>query len=252
MMLVAAMFLTGLVTASGQATSTTGSIAGCMTDTGNQMMPGTTVHVKGGGIERTVVTDTSGCYEAKALPPGSYRVTAVIAGFDHETRDRVVVMPSNASRADFTMRISAICECIDVKRDLKGHFEYADAVLHVRLSDAQPIPSTPRGYYRHRATVVTVVKLPDGSNSNEVHVLQNQRSGSPLPYDVGQELVVLLKSVGPGEFTIVSDEPHLSLDRGAFLVANNRIRQTPPEFSRYVGVRTAAFLDQLRRTSRDK
>ena len=251
-MLFVAMFLTVLVTARGQATSTTGSIAGCITDTVNQMIPGTMVVVKGGGLERTAVTDSSGCYEAKALTPGSYRVTAVIAGFDHETRDRVVVTASNASRVDFTIRISAICECIDVKRDLKGHFEYADAVVRVRFSDAQPIPSTPRGYYRHRATVVTVVKLPDGSNSKAVHVLQNQRSGSPLPYDVGQELVVFLKSVEPGEFTIVSDEPHLYLERGAFLIENDRIRQTPPEFSRYVGVRTAAFLDELRRMSRHK
>jgi hypothetical protein len=37
-------------------------------------------------------------------------------------------------------------------------------------------------------------------------ILQNQRSGSPDPYDVGQELVAFLKSRGPDTFRITNDE----------------------------------------------
>jgi hypothetical protein len=66
-----------------------GSIAGCTTDTVSQQLPGTTVLAKGGGVQRTARTDSSGCYELKDLPSGSYRVTASLAGFTNVTRNKV-------------------------------------------------------------------------------------------------------------------------------------------------------------------
>ena len=253
-----AVVLTAAVTVAPQTPSTAGAIAGCMSDPTNQRVPGATVVAKGSGVERTTVTDHSGCYELKDLPPASYRVTARLTGFDNVTRDRVVVAPSTPSRLDFMTRISPICECVRVAGSLADQWNHADAVLHMRLFDSEPVASTPQGYYRHAATVLTALKKPERAPPGPLFVIQNQRSGVPAPYDVGQELVAFLESSEADTFRITNDEPGLAIPTGshdpsvAFLIQNGRVQRAPPEFSGYVGMPIAALLDELRVLSRRK
>jgi hypothetical protein len=248
----AATVLANAMMVAAQETSTAGSIVGCMSDDARQRLPGAWVVARSGGVQRKAVTDSLGCYELKDLPPASYRVAARLPGFDNVTRDRLVVAPSIATRLDFTTRISAICECVQVTRSLAEHRDHADAVLHVRLADAEPVPSTPQGYYRHSATVVSAVKQPTGPRPTAMFVLQNQRTGTASPYDVGQELVAFLESSGPGAFRITNDEPGLAIPTGShdpsivFLVQDGRIDRAPSEFSRYVGMPIDSFLEELR------
>ena len=170
---------------------------------------------KGGTVQRATEADSSGCYQLKDLPPASYRVTARLPGFDNVTLDRLVVAPSSLTRLDFTTRPSSICECLAVTGSLADHWNHADAVLHVRLSDSEPSPTTTRGYYRHLATVLSVLKEPRDRRPAPVFVIQNQRSGVPGPYDVGQELVAFLKSSGSDVFRITNDEPGLTIPTGS-------------------------------------
>jgi hypothetical protein len=230
-----------------------------MSDTLRQKLPGATVVAKGGGVQRTTVADSDGCYELKDLPPASYRVTARLAGFDNVTRDRLVVAPSTATRLDLSTRVSSMCECVRVGgATLADQWDHADAVLHVRLTDSEPTSSTPQGYYRHRATVLSAAKQPTGPRPAAIFVLQNQRSGVPGPYDVGQELVAFLESSGSDAFLITNDEPGLAVATGShdpsmvFLVQDGRIQRTPSEFSRYVGTPIDSFLEELRTLSRRK
>lgn len=254
-----AVVLAAAVTVAAQGPSTAGSVVGCMSDTVRQRLPGATVVAKGGGVQRTTVADSDGCYELKDLPPASYRVTGRLAGFDNVTRDRLVVAPSTATRLDFTTRVSSICECIRVGgTTLADQWDHADAVLHERLADSEAAPSMPQGYYRHRATVISAVKQPSGPHPATIFVLQNQRSGIPGPYDVGQELVAFLESSGSDTFRITNDEPGLAVPTGShdpsivFLVQDGRIQRAPSEFSRYVGTPIDSFLEELRTLSRRK
>jgi Carboxypeptidase regulatory-like domain len=255
---ILAVVLAATVTAASQASSTAGSIVGCMSDMMSQPLPGAAVAAKGGAVERATVADKSGCYELKDLPPASYRVTAHLPGFDNVTRDKLLVAPSIPTRLDFTMRVSPICECVRVTGSLAEQWTHADAVLHVRLSESEPVASTPQGYYRHAVTVLTAPKEPAHVRPGPIFVIQNQRSGVPGPYDVGQELVVFLESSGGGPFRITNDEPGLAVPTGspdpsmAFLVQDGHIQRAPPEFSRYVGMPIAAFLDELRTLSQRK
>ena len=112
-------FLLALVLAAGmrthaQAPGTMGTIAGCVTDTMSERVPGATVVVRSRDVRRTTVADASGCYEFEELPPNSYRVTARLAGFDNVTRDRLRVEAARVTRLDFLLHISAICECIRI------------------------------------------------------------------------------------------------------------------------------------------
>jgi hypothetical protein len=251
---ILAVVLAAAVMAAPQESGTAGSIVGCMSDM-LQRLPGVTVAAVGSGVKRTTVADSAGCYELKDLPPASYRVTARLEGFDNVTRDRVVVAPSTPTRLDLKTQVSAICECVRAVGSLADFRDRADAVLHVRLSDSEPAPSTPRGYYRHSATVIEAVKQPAGPGAATIFVLQNQRSGTPDPYDVGQELVAFLSSDSNG-FFITNDEPGLAVPTGSvdhsmvFLVWDDRIQRAPPEFSRYVGTTIRSFLEELRARSR--
>jgi hypothetical protein len=158
----------------------------------------------------------------------------------------------NPTHLDFTTRVSAMCECVLVTGSLGELSERADAVLHVRLSDSELVPSTIQGYYRHSAAVVSAVKQPAGPRAGTIFVLQNQGSGAPAPYDVGQEMVAFLESSGSDAFRITNDNNATSgIDRSlVFLVQDGRIRRAPSEFSRYVGMPIASFLQELRTISR--
>ena len=234
-----------------QAASTAGSLAGCASDRLMQRLPGVFVVATAGRLKRTTTADAAGCYELKDLPPGSYRVTALLTGFDNVTRDAVTIARTGAARLDFVMQASPMCECVRVGgTTLADRWDYADAVLHVRLSASGPQPKTPEGYYRHAATVLHVVKKPVGPLPAHVFVLQNQRSGSAAPYDIGQELVIFLKPQGPDGFAIANDEPGLAAI--VFLVKDDRIQRAPEEFAPYVGMRLDAFFLELRALSRGK
>ena len=241
---IRAVVLAAAVMAAAQEPGPAGSIVGCVSDTRGQRLPGVMVVARAGGNERTTVADSAGCYELKDVPPASYRVTARLQGFDNVTRDRLVVAPSTPTRLDFNTPISPICECVLVERGLAEHWVHADAVLHLRLSDSEPAPSTPPGYYRHSASVIGAVKQPAGPSPRTLFVLQNQRSGAPDPYEVGQELVAFLESAGVKTFRITNDEPRLAAM--VFLVRDHRIQRAPSEFSRYVGMPIGVFLDELR------
>jgi hypothetical protein len=236
-----------------------GSLVGCASDTMEQRLPGVTIVAKTGRLQRTTTADASGCYELRALPAGSYRVTARLAGFDNVTRDGVTIAPTGVARMDFAMRVSPICECVRFGgTTLAAQWDYADAVLHLRLSASEPQPTTPAGYYRHAATVLNVLKKPVGPLTTPVFVLQNQRSAAPGPYDIDQELVMFLKSQGSAGFAITNDEPGLAVAGASddpatvFLVQESRIQRAPSEFSRYGGMPLGVFLDELRVLSRAK
>ena len=218
-----------------------------------ERLPGVSVVAKAGDVQRTTTADAGGCYELRDLPTGSYRVTARLTGFDNVTRDGVTITPAGATRMDVTMRVSSICECVRLGgTSLAEQWAYADAVLHVRLSASEPHPTTPVGYYRHAATVLDAVKTTAGPLATPVFVFQNQRSAAPGPYDIGQELVMFLKSRGAGGFAITNDEPGLVVSTETsdpaivFLIERGHIQRAPSGFSRYVGMPLDLFLDELR------
>ena len=238
-----------------QAPSPAGAIKGCVSDT-TQPLPRATITATGAGVKRTTTGDASGCYEFRDMPLGAYRVTARLRGFNNVTHDRVAVTGGTVTQLDFSTRPSPICECIQVAGPtLVQQWNYADAVVHVRLSDTAPGPAARAGYYRHVATLLNALKLPSGSAlRSPMSILQNQEHGLRDPYDVGQEAVLFLKS-WDGEFFITDDNPGYGMGIDAppaiaFLIQDGRIVHAPPGFSGYVGERIAMFLDELRALSR--
>jgi hypothetical protein len=171
----------------------------------------------------------------------------------------VLVAAATVTHLDFALRISAMCECLLVgSRSMADQWTRADAVLRVRVSDADPNEATPSGSYRHVATVLDDLKPSAvvGSRTGRLLVVQNQRSGLPEPYDAGQELIVFLMSERADMFHIIDDSPGLAGDKAgdapamAFLIQDGFIRRAPADFSRFVGLRIEVMLDELRALSR--
>jgi len=82
--------------------STTGSIAGKVTDSSGGALPGVTVTATnlGTGLTRDAVTESEGTYLLNLLPPGKYRVDAELAGLGKATNSSVNVLLGNATKAD--------------------------------------------------------------------------------------------------------------------------------------------------------
>jgi outer membrane receptor protein involved in Fe transport len=73
--------------------SSTGSIAGNVTDENGGALPGVTVAVTNvaTGVERNTVTTSTGHYQIALLSPGTYNVQADLSGFQPLKREKVVV-----------------------------------------------------------------------------------------------------------------------------------------------------------------
>ena len=105
--------------APAQARLTAADLSGVILDQTEAALPGVTVTVTNleTNLVRSSLTDDRGRYIVAALPPGSYRISAGMAGFVTETRDQVVLTLGQSATMDFQMKIAGTAEAIVVRAD---------------------------------------------------------------------------------------------------------------------------------------
>ena len=69
----------------------TGGVAGSVVDQTGLALPGATVTLRGDGVPRTAYTDAQGNFELSGVAPGTYTLTAALAGFSDATVGDVTV-----------------------------------------------------------------------------------------------------------------------------------------------------------------
>jgi outer membrane receptor protein involved in Fe transport len=108
------LFLLGCAPAFAQQTS--GNITGRILDPQGAAVPGATVTAKNAatGFSRTEVSDAAGLYRLNALPVGIYEVTATLSGFTTVTKRDVDVNVGQIQAIDFSLRVAAVAETINV------------------------------------------------------------------------------------------------------------------------------------------
>ena len=124
------------------------SIAGVVLDTGGQPIPGVSITATEASsrVARSSTSAEDGGYRFDILPDRMYRVDFALAGFDLVRRNNVHVSGGATARADATMWIAGICECLSMERRLLR--ERAGRVVD---PSARPLPCarvevvTPRG-----------------------------------------------------------------------------------------------------------
>src|SRR4029079_16531781 len=95
-----------LVPLSAFAQSSNGAITGNVVDGSGSALPGVTVTATNSGTAatRTVVSNGAGHYEIPLLPPGAYRVSGELSGFQPPNFDNIVVNVGTSVTLDMRMK----------------------------------------------------------------------------------------------------------------------------------------------------
>jgi hypothetical protein len=94
------------------------TIRGVVTDTSNAVVPGVGVVVTEAGARvpaRSVVSDDRGEFDIRDLKPGTYRLTAELAGFKSFVVDGIVLDSGQVRRIDVTLVVGAATEHVTVE-----------------------------------------------------------------------------------------------------------------------------------------
>lgn len=110
----ALVLLLGCMSAFAQQTA--GNVTGRVTDEQGAAVPGATVTAVAPqtGFTRSDVSDGQGLYRLNALPVGTYDITAELAGFRTVSRTGVGVDVSTTATLDFSLKVAAVAETINV------------------------------------------------------------------------------------------------------------------------------------------
>ena len=111
----ALVFVCGLCSNSMAQTSTA-RITGVISDATGAVVPGVAVVVQNvdTGIQRSFTTNESGRYSAPSLVPGSYGITATLAGFDMLVRSGIIITVGQQVSINLTMQVGAITQQVTV------------------------------------------------------------------------------------------------------------------------------------------
>jgi outer membrane receptor for Fe3+-dicitrate len=105
-----------LLSAAAAPAQTTGRITGTVTDTSGALLPAVTVTVTGPALQgqATAITDATGTYRFLSLPPGTYTVTATLAGFKTVQQRNVVVGLDRNVDVNVRMEVASVAETVTV------------------------------------------------------------------------------------------------------------------------------------------
>jgi hypothetical protein len=104
-----------------------GSIQGIIADPGGAVVPGATVVATNvaTGVETTRQTTEAGLYVITPLPPGEYKLTVSLTGFQTLVQEKVIVDALSTVSVNLTLKVGSISETITV----------ADAPTQLNTSD---------------------------------------------------------------------------------------------------------------------
>src|SRR4029450_7865048 len=133
------------------------ALSGVVKDSSGAVLPGVTVEASSPVLiekTRTAVTDSSGLYRVTELPPGTYKVTFTLTGFETVARDGVRLTGASVTTINADLRLGAVAETITVTGETPVVDVQTSARKQVVLSSAmiQALPAA-RGYGNLLATV---------------------------------------------------------------------------------------------------
>src|SRR5262245_23492483 len=88
--------------------SSNGTISGTVADASGAVIPGVTLTATNNatGVVATVLSNDGGGYNLAGLLPGTYKVTAMLPGFQVQTFNDVVVGNAAQLRLNFTLQVA--------------------------------------------------------------------------------------------------------------------------------------------------
>jgi Carboxypeptidase regulatory-like domain len=132
----------GVSTAWAQSESSSGQIAGVITDSTGAAVPNATVTVtnKETGLTRTATSSDEGLYTIVLLPPGTYTISAQAGSFAETKLENVVVNVGRVADGNVTLGVSGVQETVTVSAEaIQVTRNESDAVLNETAITNLPI-----------------------------------------------------------------------------------------------------------------
>jgi outer membrane receptor protein involved in Fe transport len=104
-----------LLTAYGSAQEQQGTIAGTVKDNTGAMVPGVSVEARSAaGALLTTISDESGFYRFPSVLPGTYSLTASLAGFSTAKIENIVIRVGQTATLEIQLSVSGVAENVQV------------------------------------------------------------------------------------------------------------------------------------------
>src|SRR5262244_2791130 len=94
-----------------------GAFTGTVTDPSGAAVPNAKVTITNLGTNASV-TNTTGFFNARELPPGTYRLSAEAQGFKTYTNNNVALNAGSTQRIDFRMALGQAREVVEVSGEV--------------------------------------------------------------------------------------------------------------------------------------
>jgi hypothetical protein len=96
-----------------------GTLTGTVLDASKALIPGATIAAlnTATGVTTTTLSNDSGAYNLPSLPPGVYRLTASLPGFQTSTFNNVQLGTNETQRFNFSLKISTVTTNVEVSVD---------------------------------------------------------------------------------------------------------------------------------------
>ncbi|RPJ62455.1 MAG: TonB-dependent receptor [Acidobacteria bacterium] len=135
--------LIALIAPLAYAQETTGSIEGRVSDATGGVVPGAAVKVAGATFNREVLTDDVGSFRVMQVPPGAYKLSASMTGFNTAVAE-VTVGVGKVVAVDFALKVGDMSEQVIVSADNIAKIDPAETTVETNITTSL-IDSLPKG-----------------------------------------------------------------------------------------------------------
>jgi hypothetical protein len=114
--LTAVLLICFAVSMSAFSQSSNATLGGTISDASGALIPGVTISATNTqtGIVTTIVSNEAGAYQLASLQPGTYKVSAELAGFQSQVYNDVALGVSQQVRLNFTLQVGTVTQAVEV------------------------------------------------------------------------------------------------------------------------------------------
>lgn len=156
-LVLASLLAVGILTTAINAQALYGGIVGNVTDPQGSVLPGVTVTATNTGtsLQQSVVTDDTGSYVFRNLPPGTYNMTLSAKGFKEMQQSGISVAAGDPRRTNVTLQVGTAQETVTVTADA-ATLRTETTNLSTEINSKQ-VTSLPLNQYRNYQALINLV-----------------------------------------------------------------------------------------------